>query len=189
MDAGYSWSYDRGLLGPHWLWALRNIVKNEFREQISFGCLVGGKRVLFRWGERSQGFINLINVWGLVLRLAHEMKNLSEYTVRIPSPGQNQEILNILQVGVLSMSPGSWVKLGESRRWLRKVMSWFSFLSWDLYQQSVEVYVCVHPLSTSSVSLLHTTPGVFQKQSWHKNLISCMREEGSPGKDSSPWIP
>lgn len=47
MDSGYSWSYDLGLLGAHRLWALRNIVKNEFREQISFVALVGDLKVLF----------------------------------------------------------------------------------------------------------------------------------------------
>lgn len=60
------------------------------------------------------------------------------------------------------------------------------FLNWDSYQLLVEVYVCVYPLPTSSVLLLHTSPGVFLKQSWPKNLIPCMRGKGSPGKDSSP---
>lgn len=45
------------------------------------------------------------------------------------------------------------------------------FLNWDSYQLLVEVYVCVYPLPTSSVLLLHTSPGVFLKQSWPKNLM------------------
>lgn len=60
-------------------------MKNEFREQISFGCFVG-KEEFYLTGLKEE----LGRELGLMID--QEMGNLSECAVKIPASGQHQDI-------------------------------------------------------------------------------------------------
>lgn len=168
MDSGYSWSYNHGLLGPHWLWALRNIVKNEFREQISFGCLVGGREFYLTWsGEKPGVYDKCMKVRTEACSRDWKAKWVCYQNPKLWSKPRDLEYPRGRGQGLYQWAQGhglNWEKVEQRDFETCKCLFWLFFKQEFVSTIGWSVCVCVYWLPTPNISASHVALVFFKSR-------------------------